>query len=201
MRSRTAFTGWVHGDFHPLNLLYAPPGRSPRPVAILDWDRLGVHPRAEEAVRGAAIFFLRPGGTLDLRKVRAFARAYRGAAGASRAELAAAVHRVWWERLNDFWMLRWRYQLCDVRTDPQFPAAAALVVWWTRPLPGRPIRLLRLKQCSPSRRTPPFAGACPRRQFPFPTGALRCGGTPPSCSAAAERSCRGGALPPPTAPR
>ncbi|MBO8197563.1 phosphotransferase [Streptomyces smyrnaeus] len=125
------FTGWVHGDFHPLNLLYAPAGRSPRPVAILDWDRLGVHPRAEEAVRGAAIFFLRPGGTLDLRKVRAFARAYRGGAGASREELAAAVHRVWWERLNDFWMLRWRYQLSDVRADPQFPAAAALVVWWS----------------------------------------------------------------------
>ncbi|MGI5349979.1 phosphotransferase [Streptomyces sp. CA-250714] len=125
------FTGWVHGDFHPLNLLYAPAGRSPRPVAILDWDRLGVQPRAEEAVRGAAIFFLRPAGTLDLRKVRAFARAYRGGAGASRAELAAAVHRVWWERLNDFWMLRWRYQLRDVRADPQFPAAAALVVWWS----------------------------------------------------------------------
>ncbi|WP_307805578.1 phosphotransferase [Streptomyces spirodelae] len=125
------FTGWVHGDFHPLNLLYAPTGRNPRPVAILDWDRLGVHPRAEEAVRGAAIFFLRPGGTLDLRKVRAFARAYRGGAGASREELAAAVHRVWWERLNDFWMLRWRYQLRDVRADPQFPAAAALVVWWS----------------------------------------------------------------------
>ncbi|MGP3988953.1 phosphotransferase [Streptomyces sp. 3N207] len=125
------FTGWVHGDFHPLNLLYAPAGRSPRPVAILDWDRLGVQPRAEEAVRGAAIFFLRPGGTLDLRKVRAFARAYRGGAGASREELAAAVHRVWWERLNDFWMLRWRYQLRDARADPQFPAAASLVVWWS----------------------------------------------------------------------
>jgi homoserine kinase type II len=127
------FTGWVHGDFHPLNLLYPSGGRSrsPRPVAILDWDRLGVHPRAEEAVRGAAIFFLRPGGTLDLRKVRAFARAYRGCAGASREELAAAVHRVWWERLNDFWILHWRYQLSDVRADPQFPATSALVVWWS----------------------------------------------------------------------
>nr|WP_180218397.1 phosphotransferase [Streptomyces albus] len=127
------FSGWVHGDFHPLNVLYAASGHGsrPRPVAILDWDRLGVQPRAEEAVRGAAIFFLRPGGTLDLRKVRAFARAYRGSARAPREELVAAVHRVWWERLNDFWMLRWRYQLCDARTDPQFPAAAALVVWWT----------------------------------------------------------------------
>lgn len=122
--------GWVHGDFHPLNLLYR--DRAPwEPVAIVDWDRLAVQPRAEEAVRAAAIFFLRPGGTLDLTKIRAYARAYRAATGADADEMAAAVHRVWWERLNDFWMLRWRYQLRDRRTDPQFPAAAALVVWWT----------------------------------------------------------------------
>lgn len=29
--------GWVHGDFHPLNLLY----RGGEPAAIVDWDRLG----------------------------------------------------------------------------------------------------------------------------------------------------------------
>ncbi|WP_275557737.1 phosphotransferase [Streptomyces sp. 5-6(2022)] len=120
--------GWVHGDFHPLNLLY----RDTEPAAIVDWDRLGVQPRAEEAVRAAAIFFVRPDGTLELTKVRSYARAYRCAAGAGTSEMAAAVHRVWWERLNDFWMLRWRYQRGDRRADPQFPAAAALVVWWTR---------------------------------------------------------------------
>ncbi|MET8678420.1 phosphotransferase [Streptomyces sp. NPDC004647] len=120
--------GWVHGDFHPLNLLY----RGAEPAAIVDWDRLGVQPRAEEAVRAAAIFFVRPGGTLELSKVRSYARAYRRATVAGTEELAAAVHRVWWERLNDFWMLRWRYQLLDRRADPQFPAAAALSVWWTR---------------------------------------------------------------------
>ncbi|MFI1104271.1 phosphotransferase [Streptomyces melanogenes] len=120
--------GWVHGDFHPLNLLY----RGKEPAAIVDWDRLGVQPRAEEAVRAAVIFFVRPAGELDLDKVRAYARAYRGATGADPAELAAAVHRVWWERLNDFWILRWRYQLHDRRADPQFPAASALAVWWTR---------------------------------------------------------------------
>ncbi|RLV01492.1 aminoglycoside phosphotransferase [Streptomyces griseocarneus] len=120
--------GWVHGDFHPLNLLY----RGGEPAAIIDWDRLGVQPRAEEAVRAAVIFFLRPDGTLDLAKIRPYARAYRRASGACRAELAAAVHRVWWERLNDFWMLRWRYQLGDHRADPGFPASAALAVWWTR---------------------------------------------------------------------
>lgn len=121
-------TGWVHGDFHPLNLLY----RGADPVAIVDWDRLGVQPRAEEAVRAAAIFFVGPAGELDLEKVRAYARAYRRAAGAGAAELAAAVHRVWWERLNDFWILRWRYRLHDRRADPQFPAVSALAVWWTR---------------------------------------------------------------------
>lgn len=120
--------GWVHGDFHPLNLLY----RGAEPAAIIDWDRLGVKPRAEEAVRAAVIFFVQPTGELELTKVRAYARAYRRAAAAGAAELAAAVHRVWWERLNDFWVLRWRYQLDDRRADALFPAASALVVWWSR---------------------------------------------------------------------
>ncbi|MFJ9021849.1 phosphotransferase [Streptomyces sp. NPDC102259] len=120
--------GWVHGDFHPFNLLY----RGDAPAAIVDWDRLGVQPRAEEAVRAAAIFFVRPDGTLDLPKARQYARAYRRAAGATPLELAAAVHRVWWERLNDFWMLRWHYERGDTRADSQFPAASALAVWWTR---------------------------------------------------------------------
>ncbi|WP_030752578.1 phosphotransferase [Streptomyces griseus] len=123
-----AAPGWVHGDFHPLNLLY----RGAEPAAIVDWDRLDVRPRAEEAVRAAAIFFVRPGGELALEKVRAYARAYRRATGADGAEMATAVHRVWWERLNDFWTLRWRYQLNDRRADPQFPAVSALAVWWTR---------------------------------------------------------------------
>ncbi|MFE1358189.1 phosphotransferase [Streptomyces carpaticus] len=123
--------GWVHGDFHPLNLLYRAEGPAD-PLAIIDWDRLGIRPRAEEAVRAAAIFFLRPDGSLELPKISAYARAYRIAAGVGPAELAAAVHRVWWERLNDFWMLRWHYERGDPRTDPQFGAASALVVWWTR---------------------------------------------------------------------
>lgn len=123
-----AAVGWVHGDFHPFNLLY----RGDAPAAIVDWDRLGVQPRAEEAVRAAAIFFVRPDGTLDLPRARRYARAYRRAAGATPCELAAAVHRVWWERLNDFWMLRWHYERGDTRADSQFPAASALAVWWTR---------------------------------------------------------------------
>ncbi|MFJ1972605.1 phosphotransferase [Streptomyces sp. NPDC087903] len=125
---RGTSVGWVHGDFHPFNLLY----KGDAPAAIVDWDRLGVQPRAEEAVRAAAIFFVRPAGALDLPKVRAYARAYRRAAGATPSELTAAVRRVWWERLNDFWMLRWHYERGDTRADSQFPAASALAVWWTR---------------------------------------------------------------------
>ena len=73
--------GWVHGDFHGLNLLY----RGGRVVAVLDWDRLGVQPRAEEAVRAATLIFNDPvTGVLDLARVRRYARAYREAAAAPR---------------------------------------------------------------------------------------------------------------------
>ncbi|MFE9422488.1 phosphotransferase [Kitasatospora sp. NPDC006697] len=120
-------SGWVHGDFHGLNLLHL----GGRVCAVLDWDRLRVRPRAEEAVRAATLVFNHPvTGELDLARVRRYARGYRAVAGAPAEELALAVHRVWWERLNDFWMLRWRYQRSDPRADPLFPAAAAQTVWW-----------------------------------------------------------------------
>jgi Ser/Thr protein kinase RdoA (MazF antagonist) len=122
-------SGWVHGDFHGLNVLHL----GERVSAVLDWDRLRVRPRAEETVRAATLIFNHPvTGVLDLARVRRYARGYRAAAGADATELALAVHRVWWERLNDFWMLRWHYERRDTRADCQFPAASALVVWWTR---------------------------------------------------------------------
>ena len=46
-------------------------------------------------------------------------------------EIRLAVHRLWWERLCDFWMLGWRYQRGDRSCDHLFPGAAALVAWWT----------------------------------------------------------------------
>ncbi|MEY9843320.1 phosphotransferase enzyme family protein [Streptacidiphilus sp. MAP5-3] len=120
--------GWVHGDFHPLNLLR----RDGRVAAVLDWDRLGIKPVAEEAVRAATQFFSdEASGAMDLTRITAYARAYREASGATPEHLTAAVHRVWWERLNDFWMLRWRYARRDDRASVLFPAAAAQIVWWT----------------------------------------------------------------------
>ncbi|MFI6444820.1 phosphotransferase enzyme family protein [Kitasatospora sp. NPDC050543] len=120
-------TGWTHGDFHGLNLLY----RGGRVAAVLDWDKLGRQPRAEEAVRGATLLFNDPvGGVLDLVRVRHYSQAYRATGAATAEQLAAATHRVWWERLNDFWMLQWHYQRGDHRADPLFAAAAGQLAWW-----------------------------------------------------------------------
>ncbi|MBO1418655.1 phosphotransferase [Streptomyces sp. FH025] len=124
-------TGWTHGDFHGLNLLYAD-GPDGGPVAaVLDWDKLGPQPRAEEAVRAATLLFNdRTTGALDLVRVRRYSQSYRASGAATAEHLAAAVHRVWWERLNDFWMLQWRYQRGDHRADPLYPASAGQLAWW-----------------------------------------------------------------------
>jgi Ser/Thr protein kinase RdoA (MazF antagonist) len=121
--------GHVHGDFHGLNVLYGPLGAI---RAVVDWDRLSVHPYCEELVRSALIFFVDPrDGRLDLERVFRYVHGYLEVFPALGPEMPTAVHRLWWERLTDFWMLRWRYERDDDRTDGQFPAASALVVWWT----------------------------------------------------------------------
>ncbi|MEV0536183.1 phosphotransferase [Kitasatospora sp. NPDC050463] len=120
-------TGWTHGDFHGLNLLH----EGDRIAAVLDWDKLGPQPRAEEAVRAATLVFNdRTSGALDLVRVRHYSQAYRATGAATAEHLAAAAHRVWWERLNDFWMLQWRYQRADHRADPLYPASAGQLAWW-----------------------------------------------------------------------
>ncbi|MFF2951134.1 phosphotransferase enzyme family protein [Kitasatospora sp. NPDC057965] len=120
-------TGWTHGDFHGLNLLH----HDERITAVLDWDKLGPQPRAEEAVRAATLLFNdRVTGVLDLVRVRHWSQSYRATGAATAEHLAAAAHRVWWERLNDFWMLQWRYQRADHRADPLYPASAGQLAWW-----------------------------------------------------------------------
>ena len=121
--------GHVHGDFHGLNVFHRRDGAV---SAVLDWDRLGVQPYGEELVRSALIYFVDPhDGRLDLERVREYVLGYLDIRPWMAEELPAAVHRLWWERLTDFWMLTWRYERHDARTDEQFPAASALVVWWT----------------------------------------------------------------------
>ncbi|MGH8883583.1 MAG: phosphotransferase enzyme family protein [Egibacteraceae bacterium] len=124
----TLTVGYVHGDFHALNLLYA----GDELVAILDWDRLSVRPYTQELVRAATLFFgYGDERGLDLSRVRAFADAYREVFFLDGEQIRSAVRRLWWERLNDFWMLKWRYQRGDRSCDHLFPGAAALVEWWT----------------------------------------------------------------------
>ncbi|MGH3823633.1 MAG: phosphotransferase enzyme family protein, partial [Pseudonocardiaceae bacterium] len=48
--------GWVHGDFHDLNLLWSTSQPS-RVSAVLDWDRLRCAPLAAEVVRTATLIF------------------------------------------------------------------------------------------------------------------------------------------------
>jgi Ser/Thr protein kinase RdoA (MazF antagonist) len=120
--------GYVHGDFHELNVIY----RGGTPCAVVDWDRLAVRPYVDEVVRASVLFFIdKEDGWLDLERIHAFASGYRTRVPEVAAEFAIGVHRVWWERLTDFWMLKWRYERGDPRCDSQFPASAALVVWWT----------------------------------------------------------------------
>ncbi len=132
--------GYIHGDFNALNLLYADQDRSGEPVAILDWDRLGVRPYTTELVRAATLLFgYDDERGLDLERVRVFVAAYRQAfPWLTASEIRSAVHRLWWERLCDFWMLGWRYQRGDRSCEHLFPGAAALVEWWT----GRRERVL-----------------------------------------------------------
>lgn len=120
--------GYVHGDFHEFNVIY----RHGRPCAVVDWDRLAVKPLVDEVVRASVLFFIdAQDGWLDLERIRAFADGYRTRVPEVASQYALGVHRVWWERLTDFWMLHWRYVRRDPRSDSQFPAAASLVVWWT----------------------------------------------------------------------
>ncbi|MDQ3762870.1 MAG: phosphotransferase [Actinomycetota bacterium] len=126
--------GWVHGDFHDLNLLWSA-GPSSRVTAVLDWDRLRIGPVATEVVRTATLVFgydLNPElRALDLERVAAFTAGYRGLIPLPEASLAEAVHRLWWERVCDFWQLTWHYEKANTSCDHLFVSASALLAWWS----------------------------------------------------------------------
>ncbi|WP_449345353.1 phosphotransferase, partial [Streptomyces narbonensis] len=118
--------GWTHGDFQYRNLLWA----DGELVAVLDWDRLGVRPYAEEVVRTAQVQF-GVEGVFDLERASAFVAGYRSVIPLEAAALVDGARRLWWKRMTDFWQLEFHYDRDDRSCDDLFIADEALLHWWT----------------------------------------------------------------------
>jgi Ser/Thr protein kinase RdoA (MazF antagonist) len=119
--------GWTHGDFHHLQVLW----HGGQVSAVLDWDRLGPRLLAAEVVRsGTLLFGYGDSRGLDTGRVAAFTRGYREVMPLTAAQLQDAAHRLWWERLCDFWQLQWHYERGDHSCDHLFVSASALLEWW-----------------------------------------------------------------------
>lgn len=118
--------GWTHGDVQYRNLLWM----EGELVAILDWDRVGIRPYAEEVVRTAQVQF-GADGVFDLARVSAFVRGYRSVVPLGAAGLADGVRRLWWKRMTDFWQLEFHYDRGDFSCDELFVADEVLLHWWT----------------------------------------------------------------------
>ncbi|MEV6350263.1 phosphotransferase [Actinoplanes sp. NPDC051851] len=126
-------SGWVHGDFQHLNVLWT----ESAVAAVLDWDRLKPRPLAAEVVRsGTLLFGSGDERGLDLGRVAAFVTGYRSERVLDDAALADAEHRLWWERVCDTWQLRRRYDHDDTSCDHLFRSSEALLGWWTANRPA-----------------------------------------------------------------
>ncbi|MCX5136442.1 phosphotransferase [Streptomyces sp. NBC_00340] len=118
--------GWTHGDVQYRNLLW----ESGELAAVLDWDRVGIRPLAEEVARTAQVQF-GVGGVFDLARVSAFVRGYRSVVPLEAVALADGVRRLWWKRMTDYWQLEFHYDRSDHSFDELFTADEALLHWWT----------------------------------------------------------------------
>ena len=119
--------GWTHGDFQPLNVLWDGSIVS----AVLDWDRLGVRPYAEEVVRTVQVQFGTDDSRLDLERLAAFVAGYRAVVPIADAALLDAEQRLWWKRMTDFWQLQWHYDKNDHGPDALWESGERLLEWWT----------------------------------------------------------------------
>ncbi|MDG4856702.1 phosphotransferase [Streptomyces sp. T-3] len=118
--------GWTHGDFQYRNLLW----EGEELAAVLDWDRVGVRPYAEEVVRTAQVQF-GVDGVFDLDRVAAFVDGYRSVMPLEPSALVDGARRLWWKRMTDFWQLEFHYDRSDFSCDDLFTADEALLCWWT----------------------------------------------------------------------
>ncbi|MGH8792702.1 MAG: phosphotransferase enzyme family protein [Stackebrandtia sp.] len=121
--------GYLHGDLHPHNVLL---DFDDRVLAVLDWDRLRVGPYSKELTRAAAFFFTYGDERgIDLNRAAEFVRGYREVFDLGSPEIAIALHRLWWERLADNWVIEWHYLRRNQACDHLLPGQTALVKWWT----------------------------------------------------------------------
>jgi Ser/Thr protein kinase RdoA (MazF antagonist) len=121
-------SGWAHGDFHDLNVLW----HGGTIAAVVDFDRLAPRPYAFELVRSATLTFCygdERGLAADL--VAAFAAGYRAVMPLADEQVEFAAGRLWWERVCDFWQLKRHYIAGDGSCDDLFRSASALLWWWT----------------------------------------------------------------------
>ncbi|GLZ79600.1 hypothetical protein Afil01_44070 [Actinorhabdospora filicis] len=118
--------GWPHGDLQYRNLLWA----DGRITAVLDWDRIGARPLAEELVPTAQVQFGLADGRLDLERIAVFTTAYRAVIDLSDDALVDAVDRLWWKRMTDFWPLQWHYDKGDHGPDGIWTAGERQLAWW-----------------------------------------------------------------------
>ncbi|MEU9835919.1 phosphotransferase [Streptosporangium sp. NPDC048047] len=124
--------GYVHGDFHHLNVLWDDGGG--QVTAVVDWDRLGRRAYAYELARAAAVMFAAPSGALDVTRVAAFASAYRTVVAVTDEQVVSAVRCLWWDQLCDLWHLRRHYARSDTSCDHLFASSCALLQWWSNHL-------------------------------------------------------------------
>jgi Ser/Thr protein kinase RdoA (MazF antagonist) len=121
--------GYLHGDLHPHNVLL---DRDDRVQAVLDWDRMRIGPYSKELARAAAFFFTYGDERgIDLNRAAAFVDGYRQIYDLGSPEIAIALHRLWWERLADNWVIEWHYMRRNQACDHLLPGQTALVKWWT----------------------------------------------------------------------
>lgn len=121
-------SGWAHGDFHDLNILW----QGGTIAAVVDFDRLAPRPYAFELVRSATLTFCygdERGLAVDL--AAAFSAGYRAVMPLADKQVEFAASRLWWERVCDFWQLKRHYIAGDRSCDHLFRSASALLWWWT----------------------------------------------------------------------
>ncbi|MFD8560559.1 phosphotransferase enzyme family protein [Streptosporangium canum] len=121
--------GYVHGDFHALNLLW----QGGQVAAVLDWDRMGRRRAyAYELARSVTLIFSdATTGVVDVQRAAAFVAAYRAVVPVGDEQVVAAVRRLWWERVCDLWQLNWHYERHDTSCDHLFISASAMLEWWS----------------------------------------------------------------------